>query len=181
MTRRFELAEGGSSQFWEITEEGSSFTVRYGRIGSAGQTQKKEFASEAQARTAAAKLIAEKTGKGYAEVATDAEAVAAENAPAMPAAAEKTPAKPVATKKATAKPEKKEVPPFALGGGKSLGARALANAAERFAAATTHEAFPDAAGKISYSDYEHGDRSGRRCVFGRHRASPDCLGRNPLQ
>ena len=41
--RRFELVEGTASKFWEIAVEGVSTTVRYGRIGTTGQTQTKSF------------------------------------------------------------------------------------------------------------------------------------------
>jgi len=66
--RRFEFSEGNSSKFWEISVQGSDVTVRYGRIGSAGQTNTKSFANESAAETHAAKLVLEKTGKGYQEV-----------------------------------------------------------------------------------------------------------------
>ncbi|HMY58985.1 MAG TPA: WGR domain-containing protein, partial [Pseudomonadota bacterium] len=38
-TRRFEMVEGASSKFWQISIEGSSFTVTYGRIGTAGTSK----------------------------------------------------------------------------------------------------------------------------------------------
>jgi predicted DNA-binding WGR domain protein len=41
--------------------------VRYGRIGSDGQTKTKSFAGPAQAAREADQLIEEKTGKGYRE------------------------------------------------------------------------------------------------------------------
>jgi predicted DNA-binding WGR domain protein len=63
--RRFELVEGASGKFWEITIEGSSFTVHFGRIGTKGQSQTKSFASPDGAKAAAEKLIEEKVGKGY--------------------------------------------------------------------------------------------------------------------
>ncbi|MEI8256878.1 MAG: WGR domain-containing protein, partial [Deltaproteobacteria bacterium] len=65
--RRFEFNEGTSSKFWEIDVEGSGFTVRYGRIGSEGQTQTKSFASDDKAKSEADKLVKEKSGKGYVE------------------------------------------------------------------------------------------------------------------
>jgi len=65
--RYFEFADDKSSKFWEIDVAGTNVTVRYGRIGAAGQTQTKSFADEAAARAHAAKLIGEKTDKGYAE------------------------------------------------------------------------------------------------------------------
>src|SRR5262249_53459043 len=68
ITRRFEYKAGASSKFWEMTTAGSDVTVRYGRIGTTGQTQAKSFADGAAAQTHADKLIAEKTKKGYKEV-----------------------------------------------------------------------------------------------------------------
>jgi uncharacterized protein (TIGR02996 family) len=63
----FEFVQGRSSKFWTIEVRGKGFTVRFGRIGTAGQTQTKEFDDAAEARRAAAKLVAEKTAKGYVE------------------------------------------------------------------------------------------------------------------
>ncbi|MCB9648641.1 MAG: DNA ligase [Deltaproteobacteria bacterium] len=65
--RRFELVEGNSAKFWEVAVEGASYTVRYGRIGAAGQAKTKEAASVAAAEAEVAKLVAEKTRKGYVE------------------------------------------------------------------------------------------------------------------
>ena len=65
--RRFELSEGSSNKFWEIRVEGESHTVRYGKIGTDGQTKTKDFDSASAARVDADKLIAEKTKKGYEE------------------------------------------------------------------------------------------------------------------
>jgi uncharacterized protein (TIGR02996 family) len=67
--REFELIEGKSAKFWAIKVEGSRYTVRFGRIGTVGQTQIKEFDSEAEARKASRKLIAEKVAKGYKQKA----------------------------------------------------------------------------------------------------------------
>ncbi len=65
--RHFEFVEGTSSKFWEVWVEGTNMYTQYGRIGSKGQTTVKSYPNEAAARTAADKLIAEKTGKGYVE------------------------------------------------------------------------------------------------------------------
>jgi DNA ligase-1 len=65
--RRFEFEEGSASKFWEIRVAGCDVTVRYGRLGSDGQTRTKSFPDETAAAAHAEKLIAEKTGKGYAE------------------------------------------------------------------------------------------------------------------
>ena len=51
-----------------LSHVGGDVTVRYGRIGTNGQTQSKSFADEAAAEKHADKLIAEKTAKGYVEV-----------------------------------------------------------------------------------------------------------------
>lgn len=66
--RRFELVEGSSSKFWQISIEGSSFTVTYGRIGTAGTSKTTACASSEEAQAEAGKLIAEKTRKGYQEL-----------------------------------------------------------------------------------------------------------------
>jgi predicted DNA-binding WGR domain protein len=72
--REFHFQEGTSHKFWAIEVDGPRFTVQFGRVGTAGQTQAKEFGSDAEARKAADKLIAEKTKKGYAEVESAAPA-----------------------------------------------------------------------------------------------------------
>jgi predicted DNA-binding WGR domain protein len=65
---RYELIEGTSKKFWEITLEGTSFTTTYGRIGTDGQSSMKEYDSEEKARQEYDKLIVEKTKKGYSPV-----------------------------------------------------------------------------------------------------------------
>lgn len=66
-TRRFEYVDDKSSKFWEVSLEGTAYTVRYGRIGTDGQTKTKSAATEAAASAAVEKLIGEKTKKGYVE------------------------------------------------------------------------------------------------------------------
>jgi predicted DNA-binding WGR domain protein len=66
-TRYFELSDGKSHKFWEIRVEGTSHTVRYGRIGTNGTTKTKDFADAAAATADAAKLIEQKVKKGYEE------------------------------------------------------------------------------------------------------------------
>jgi predicted DNA-binding WGR domain protein len=65
--RRFEFQEGGSSKFWEVSQEGASFTVRYGRIGAAGTSKTTTLDSPEAAAAEVEKLIREKTRKGYQE------------------------------------------------------------------------------------------------------------------
>ena len=69
MTRRFEFVGGTSSKFWEVSVSGASVTVRYGRIGTLGQSQTKSLADAAAAERHVEKLISEKIGKGYKETA----------------------------------------------------------------------------------------------------------------
>ena len=66
-TRLFEFVGGGSRKFWEVTLSGARFTVRFGRIGTPGQSQSKTLADSAHARAEMDKLIAEKLRKGYKE------------------------------------------------------------------------------------------------------------------
>ena len=68
-TRRFEFVEGSSSKFWEVTTNGREVTVRYGRIGSNGQSQTKSFTSDAAANTHTLQQINSKLAKGYRELA----------------------------------------------------------------------------------------------------------------
>lgn len=70
MTRRFEFVAGPSAKFWEIDRDGSVVTVRFGRIGTRGQTQVKDLRAESAAMEHAGRLILEKRKKGYQEVAT---------------------------------------------------------------------------------------------------------------
>jgi cell wall assembly regulator SMI1/predicted DNA-binding WGR domain protein len=69
-SRNFRFREGKSDKFWDIELHGESFTIKWGRTGTEGQSQVKEFASEAEAKKAHDKLVAEKIKKGYVE--TDA-------------------------------------------------------------------------------------------------------------
>jgi predicted DNA-binding WGR domain protein len=65
--RRFTCTEDGASKFWEVAAEGTELTVRFGRIGTRGQTKQKTFGSAAEATREKEKLIREKVGKGYVE------------------------------------------------------------------------------------------------------------------
>jgi predicted DNA-binding WGR domain protein/outer membrane protein assembly factor BamB len=66
-----ELSEssGSAHKFYEVIINGAELSIRYGRIGDAGQKQVKTLASEAKAKEEAQKKINEKMKKGY-EVAT---------------------------------------------------------------------------------------------------------------
>jgi predicted DNA-binding WGR domain protein len=65
--RYFECNEGGTEKFWEITVDGDEHTVRFGRIGSAGQSRSKSFSDDAAAVRDAERLIREKLANGYVE------------------------------------------------------------------------------------------------------------------
>jgi predicted DNA-binding WGR domain protein len=65
--RMFEFTGGTSRKFWQIILDGNEFAVRFGRIGTMGQSQTKRFADEATAKREAGHLIAEKLKKGYVE------------------------------------------------------------------------------------------------------------------
>ncbi len=69
MKRYFEFVDGSSSKFWEIATSDKTVTVRFGRIGTNGQTQTKTLADAEAATKHAEKLVKEKTGKGYTETA----------------------------------------------------------------------------------------------------------------
>lgn len=93
--KRFEFCSGTSNKYWEICVETSAVRVRYGRIGTAGQSQTKPFPTRRDAKDEAERLIRTKLKKGYVE---------ASPAPAKPAARKKAPAqKTPARKKAPAR------------------------------------------------------------------------------
>jgi predicted DNA-binding WGR domain protein len=62
---RYELVEGTSSKFWEVTLNGTYFDTCYGKIGTSGSVTRKEWDSEEKARKEYDKLVAEKVKKGY--------------------------------------------------------------------------------------------------------------------
>jgi predicted DNA-binding WGR domain protein len=70
ITRSFELTDGNSDKFWMITVAGKRHTVTFGRRGTSGQTQTKEFEDGDAAKRASEKLVAEKLKKGYVEIAS---------------------------------------------------------------------------------------------------------------
>lgn len=62
-SRKTERAE----KYWEVTQVGKTVTVRFGKIGADGQLKVKEFETKEDAEAEVAKLIKEKTKKGYIE------------------------------------------------------------------------------------------------------------------
>ncbi|NHZ97287.1 DUF4132 domain-containing protein [Massilia sp. CCM 8734] len=87
MMRRFELSDDVSSKFWQVDQEGNDLHIGFGKIGSAGQRQCKNYADEAMASAAMEKLIREKTAKGYAEIAAGEVLAVAVSAPLVASAA----------------------------------------------------------------------------------------------
>lgn len=71
MKRVFVFQDFKSQKFWSIEVVGTDVTVNYGKLGTAGQTQVKNYATTEEAEKAANKLIAEKTKKGYVETAEE--------------------------------------------------------------------------------------------------------------
>ncbi|WP_229075179.1 DUF4132 domain-containing protein [Actinoplanes sp. DH11] len=70
--RCFEHQGAGPAKFWRVSRDGAVVTVRFGRVGTAGQIRVKELADEAAAIAHVEALVAEKVKKGYVEVAAGA-------------------------------------------------------------------------------------------------------------
>jgi predicted DNA-binding WGR domain protein len=66
-TRHFEFVGGSSAKFYELSTSDNEVTVRFGRIGTEGQTQVKTLADADAAAKHADKQIASKLAKGYLE------------------------------------------------------------------------------------------------------------------
>lgn len=66
-TVHLEFEEGTSSKFWRARVEGKTLYVNYGKIGSAGQTQVKDFGDTGTAQKEYDKLVREKRKKGYVD------------------------------------------------------------------------------------------------------------------
>src|SRR5512144_2323581 len=66
-TVELEFEEGTSSKFWRARVDGKTLYVNYGKIGSNGQTQIKDFADGGTAMKEFDKLVREKRKKGYVD------------------------------------------------------------------------------------------------------------------
>ena len=66
--RYFEFKDAHSSKFWEVSVNYSIVIVRYGKLGTNGQTSVKELDSPEQAQEHATKQAAGKLKKGYQEI-----------------------------------------------------------------------------------------------------------------
>src|SRR5665647_1296827 len=98
---RYECNDGGANKFWAVTVSGKTLTTCWGRIGTDGQSKAKGFVQPADAAAEMAKLIREKTSKGYrlaraAAKKAKAATTRAASKPAAKATANARPSKPVA-------------------------------------------------------------------------------------
>ncbi|KQO56740.1 molybdate metabolism regulator [Methylobacterium sp. Leaf87] len=82
--QRYELTEGSSSKFWDVGVEGCDLTVRFGRIGTKGQSKVKRFPEADGARQERDRLILEKTRKGYRPTTGETDATPAPAAIEVP-------------------------------------------------------------------------------------------------
>ena len=64
-TRSLQYQDEKSDKFWNITLDGSTVTVHFGRVGTAGQRKEFSFDDETAARQAFEKRLAEKLKEGY--------------------------------------------------------------------------------------------------------------------
>ncbi|MCH8621208.1 STM4015 family protein [Undibacterium sp. TS12] len=69
MKHYFEYQDSKSYKFWQVEIEANALTVKYGKIGTAGQEKISSFDTEEKAQKEMAKLISEKNKKGYVEKA----------------------------------------------------------------------------------------------------------------
>jgi predicted DNA-binding WGR domain protein len=101
--RRFEFIDEKSAKFWEIDVIAESVEVKFGKIGTNGQTQIKNFESPDEAFMHAEKLVHEKLKNGYQEVVPRAN----RKVPQALTKLAPVPVKPIPVKaKATPAPEK---------------------------------------------------------------------------
>ena len=61
----YELTDDKSAKFWEVEQKGSAVHLRWGKIGTNGQSKVKELDSKEDATKEIEKLIHQKTKKGY--------------------------------------------------------------------------------------------------------------------
>lgn len=68
MKRTLQYKDDKSDKFWTIETKGSRFTVTFGKTGTTGQTQTKDFSTASACNKEAEKQIASKLKKGYVEI-----------------------------------------------------------------------------------------------------------------
>ena len=75
MAKRYEYKDAKSHKFWEVSVSGKKVTIRYGKIGTDGQTSVKELGTPAEAKAHAEKQAAGKVKKGYKEAKVKADVI----------------------------------------------------------------------------------------------------------
>ena len=65
--RYFEYKDAKSKKFWEVSVSGKKVNIRYGKIGTDGQTSVKELSTPAEAKAHSEKQATSKVKKGYKE------------------------------------------------------------------------------------------------------------------
>lgn len=63
--KRYEFSDASSNKFWEVATDIEKLIIRFGRIGTKGQTQIKTYENVLEADKEMEKAIKEKLGKGY--------------------------------------------------------------------------------------------------------------------
>ena len=74
MKKAFVFSDEKSEKFWNIDYSGADFAVNYGKTGTTGKYQIKEFGSDEECEKQALCMIAQKLKKGYKETCFDYEA-----------------------------------------------------------------------------------------------------------
>lgn len=65
--RELQFVDGKSHKFWAIELKGKTQAVTFGRIGTSGQTQSKDFDTPQEAKKSYDKLVQQKLKKGYVD------------------------------------------------------------------------------------------------------------------
>lgn len=68
MKRYFINQEGEANKFWNVEIDDATYTVAFGKVGTQGRQNSKSLADAASCEAEVAKLIADKTKKGYREI-----------------------------------------------------------------------------------------------------------------
>jgi uncharacterized protein (TIGR02996 family) len=86
--RTFEYSEGTAHKFWNIEVRDNTYYVTFGKVGSKGQMQRKQFPDQAQAQAAADKLVQQKLAEGFRETTAGAAPPAGTEPPSLAQALE---------------------------------------------------------------------------------------------
>ncbi len=108
--RYFEYKDAKSKKFWEVSVSGKKVNIRYGKLGTDGQTSLKELGTPAEAKAHAEKQAAGKVKKGYKEAKVKAVKKVAKKKAVKKKAVKKKAVKKKATKKKATKKATKKAP-----------------------------------------------------------------------